>query len=75
MYVETFKTDVVMLICNIMCLMSHWPIIFSRVSFIDTDNMTQRDQRKIVQITDKYVLKGKFGSEITIEAYFLTNFT
>jgi len=28
---ETFKTDVVVLIGNIMCLTSHWPTIFSRV--------------------------------------------
>ena len=44
MYFETFKTDVVT---------SRWPIISSiKDRFIDTDNITQWDQKKNVQITD-----------------------
>ena len=37
-YIKTFKTDVIAFIGNfIICLTSHWPIIFSQT--VDTDNI------------------------------------
>ena len=47
MFVENFKTDVTVIISNIM---SHWPIISISDQFIDTYNITNWDQRKNVKI-------------------------
>ena len=55
MKVETFKTNVIVLIGSfIVCLMSPWPMIFSIRDrlFVATDNITWWDQRSNVQITD-----------------------
>ena len=53
--VETFKTDIIVFICNvIMCFTSHHPITFSRrVISLKLDNITRRVQKKNVKITDK----------------------
>jgi hypothetical protein len=51
MFVENFKTDVIVIISNIMiCLMSHWPIISISDQFIDTYNITHWDQRENIKI-------------------------
>jgi len=55
MYVETFKTDVIVFIDNvIMCLMTHWPIISSiRVSLLILTISLGEIKRKKWQITNK----------------------
>jgi hypothetical protein len=56
MSVQTFKTYIIVFICKvIMCLISHWLVIFRIGHFIDTDNITRCDQRKNVQITDNTI--------------------
>ena len=53
MYVDTFKTDVIVFIGNIIvCLTSSWPIIFQyQNQFLDTNN-----QMNTIQITDKSII-------------------
>ena len=52
MFVKTFKTDVTVFIGKmIMCLMSQWPQYQSL--FVVNDNITQLNQRKNFQITNK----------------------
>ena len=67
MYVEIFKTDIIVFIGNvIMCLMSYWPIIFN--TFIATDNMTLWDQKKNVQITDKKIYSETWVNRNTVHS-------
>ena len=51
MYVKTFKTDFSVFISNVMCIMADNFQYHGR--FIDTDDITCSDQKKIVHITDK----------------------
>jgi hypothetical protein len=54
LYVKTFKTEVIVFICNvIMCLRSHWPIIISISRLVVTDNIT-------VVIVQTYIKKYGF---------------
>jgi hypothetical protein len=53
MKVETFKTDNIVFIGNVIkCLTTHYNLQYDR-QYLDTDNITLRDQRKNVKITDK----------------------
>jgi hypothetical protein len=54
MYVNIFKTGIIVFIHNIIiCLTSCWPIIFSiKSQFLYTDNITWWDQSKNIHITN-----------------------
>lgn len=50
MFVETFKTDNIVFIGNIIrCLMSYWLIIFRIGQIVDTENINLWDQRNNAQ--------------------------
>jgi len=56
-YVETLITNVIVFIGNIiMCLTSHWQIIFSIHQLVDTDNITWWDQKKNVKNNNKWLI-------------------
>ena len=54
MNVETFKTDNIIFIGNvILCLTSDWPIVFTISEFIDSDSLTRKSVNKA-----KYTIKS-----------------
>ena len=74
MSVETFRTDVILFICDlIMCFMSDWPInlhIFvDQGQFSDPDFINSTHQRENVQFADKYKITASMTVKTDIIIY------